>query len=202
MGRFIFCGSPYLLKFGIAMHSRLAVFSALLVGLMIGHSAAAQSGGGFSASSADRPSKIPVIFDTDFGPDYDDVGAIALLHAFADSGYIDILATGASCKHKNVAAALSVFNTYFNRPDLPIGIVKERRSISPIISTGPIRSSPGILTGSGQMMKHRMRLAFTVNNCRYKGIIASRSSRSAFSPIWPGFCSRGPIAFRRSAEWN
>jgi inosine-uridine nucleoside N-ribohydrolase len=71
-----------------------------------------------------RSTKMPVIFDTDFGPDYDDVGAITLLHAFADSGYIDILATGASCKHKNAAAALSVFNTYFNRAAIPIGIVK------------------------------------------------------------------------------
>ena len=70
--------------------------------------------------------KIPVIFDTDFGPDYDDVGAIALLHAFADSGYIRILATVASCKHKNAAAALSVFNTYFKRPGIPVGIVKGR----------------------------------------------------------------------------
>lgn len=69
-------------------------------------------------------SKAPVIFDTDFGPDYDDVGAIALLHAFADSGYIEILATGASCDHKNAAAALSVFNTYFLRPSIPVGVVK------------------------------------------------------------------------------
>ena len=29
---------------------------------------------------------IPVIFDTDMGPDYDDVGAMAVLHAYADSG--------------------------------------------------------------------------------------------------------------------
>src|SRR6185369_2563850 len=34
-----------------------------------------------------------------------------------------ILATIASSKHKNVAAAISVFNTYFNRPDIPIGVV-------------------------------------------------------------------------------
>ena len=67
---------------------------------------------------------VPVIFDTDFGPDYDDVGAITLLHAFADSGYANILATIASCKHTNVAAALSVFNTYFNRPGIPVGVVR------------------------------------------------------------------------------
>jgi pyrimidine-specific ribonucleoside hydrolase len=67
---------------------------------------------------------MPVIFDTDFGPDYDDVGAITILHGFADSGYIRILATMASSKYKNVAAAINVFNTYFNRPQIPIGVVR------------------------------------------------------------------------------
>jgi pyrimidine-specific ribonucleoside hydrolase len=77
-------------------------------------------------SQAELPKRVypmRVIFDTDFGPDYDDVGAITLLHCFADSGYIRILATMASSKHKNVAAAINVFNTYFNRPQIPIGVV-------------------------------------------------------------------------------
>ncbi len=60
------------------------------------------------------------------GPDYDDVGAITLLHAFADSGYIKILATVASTKYEGVAAVLNVFNTYFKRPDLPIAVPKGR----------------------------------------------------------------------------
>ena len=46
--------------------------------------------------SQDKP--LPVIFDTDMGPDYDDVGAITLLHAFADSGKATILATMSSNK--------------------------------------------------------------------------------------------------------
>ena len=29
---------------------------------------------------------VKIIFDTDLGPDYDDVGALAFLHAMADSG--------------------------------------------------------------------------------------------------------------------
>lgn len=70
------------------------------------------------------PYPIHVIFDTDFGPDYDDVGAITVLHCFADSGYVRILATMASSKHKNVAAAIDVFNTYFARPEIPIGVVR------------------------------------------------------------------------------
>jgi pyrimidine-specific ribonucleoside hydrolase len=65
-----------------------------------------------------------VIFDTDMGPDYDDVGAIALLHAFADSGKATILATMASNKYEGVAAVLNVFNTYFRRPGTPIGVPK------------------------------------------------------------------------------
>lgn len=69
--------------------------------------------------------KVNLIFDTDFGPDYDDVGAIAVMHALADSGEVNILATVASTKYANVAAALNVFNTYFKRPELPIGVPKE-----------------------------------------------------------------------------
>lgn len=67
---------------------------------------------------------VPVIFDSDMGPDYDDVGAIAILHAFADSGKVKILATMASTKYDGVAAVFNVFNTYFNRPNLPIGVPK------------------------------------------------------------------------------
>ncbi|HEY4208603.1 MAG TPA: nucleoside hydrolase, partial [Puia sp.] len=69
-------------------------------------------------------SQTPVIFDSDMGPDYDDVGAITLLHAFADSGKIRILATMASDKYEGVAAVLNLFNTYFHRPDVPIGVPK------------------------------------------------------------------------------
>ena len=67
-----------------------------------------------------------IIFDSDMGPDYDDVGAITMLHAFADSGYIKILATIASTKYKGVAGVFSVLNTYFNRPDLPVGVPKQK----------------------------------------------------------------------------
>jgi inosine-uridine nucleoside N-ribohydrolase len=63
-----------------------------------------------------------VIFDSDMGPDYDDVGAIAMLHAYADSGYINIAATIASTNYEGVAAVFNVFNTYFKRPGIPIGV--------------------------------------------------------------------------------
>ena len=65
---------------------------------------------------------VPIIFDSDMGPDYDDVGAITLLHALADSGQAKILATIASTKYDGVASVMNVFNTYFGRPNLLVGV--------------------------------------------------------------------------------
>jgi pyrimidine-specific ribonucleoside hydrolase len=67
---------------------------------------------------------VKIIFDTDLGPDYDDVGALAFLHAMADSGKAEILATVSSNKHELVAPSIDVINTYFNRPELEIGAPK------------------------------------------------------------------------------
>ncbi len=77
------------------------------------------------AISQSIPSKpAHIIFDSDMGPDYDDVGAIAILHALADSGQAKILATIASTRYESVAGVLNVFNTYFKKPDIPIGTPK------------------------------------------------------------------------------
>lgn len=67
---------------------------------------------------------VPIILDTDIGPDYDDVGAVAVLHALADKGEAKPLAIIASNKNKLVAPTINILNTYFGRPDLPIGAPK------------------------------------------------------------------------------
>lgn len=67
---------------------------------------------------------VAIIFDTDMGPDYDDVGALAILHAMADNGECKILATISSNKHNLTVPVLSVLNAYFNGPNIPIGIVR------------------------------------------------------------------------------
>jgi inosine-uridine nucleoside N-ribohydrolase len=67
---------------------------------------------------------VKIIFDSDLGPDYDDVGALTFLHAMADSGKAEILATLSSNKHELVAPSIEVINTYFGRPDLPVGAPK------------------------------------------------------------------------------
>ncbi|MFH5884678.1 nucleoside hydrolase [Halalkalibaculum sp. DA3122] len=70
----------------------------------------------------ESPTPTPIIFDSDMGADYDDVGALAMLHALADSGEAEILATIASNRQPEKAEIFDVINTYFEHPDMPIGI--------------------------------------------------------------------------------
>ena len=73
---------------------------------------------------------VNLILDTDLGPDYDDVGAMALMHALADSGQVNILAVVSSNKDEHVVPCIEVLNTYFNRPDIPVGAPKSEGGVS------------------------------------------------------------------------
>lgn len=83
------------------------------------------------ASFIKKPDPVSIIFDTDIAPDYDDIGALAMLHAFADRGEAEILATISCNVFKTTVPTLSVINTYFNRPGIPIGITKAAKPYHP-----------------------------------------------------------------------
>lgn len=78
----------------------------------------------FSCNSQAGNNKVNLIFDTDMGPDYDDVGALTVAHALADSGLVNILATVSSNKDERVVPCIEVINTYFGRPNIPVGAPK------------------------------------------------------------------------------
>ena len=65
-----------------------------------------------------------MILDTDMGSDVDDVGAVAVLHALANRGEAKILAMGVSIKNPWTPLCLDALNTYFHRPEIPLGVVK------------------------------------------------------------------------------
>ncbi len=67
---------------------------------------------------------VKLIFDTDIQGDVDDVGSVALLHALADLGEVEILGMGVSCKNEWSPLCLDALNHYFKRPEIPIGVVK------------------------------------------------------------------------------
>jgi len=67
---------------------------------------------------------VPVIFDTDMDSDCDDVGALAILHGLADLGEARILATMSSSQNPDTPPCIDAINTWYGRPDLPVGVPK------------------------------------------------------------------------------
>jgi len=67
---------------------------------------------------------VKIIFDTDMLTDFDDVGALACLHALADAGECEILATISSTRGNASVGAVEVINHYYGRGDLPVGSPK------------------------------------------------------------------------------
>lgn len=72
-------------------------------------------------SPAAEPPPARIIFDTDMAEDVDDVGALALLHALADAGEAEILAVMVCARNESVVPCVDAINTWYGRPDLPIG---------------------------------------------------------------------------------
>ncbi len=65
-----------------------------------------------------------VILDTDLSSDVDDAGAVAVLHALADKGQVQILAMAISSGDPWGGPCLDALNTTFKRPNIPIGVIK------------------------------------------------------------------------------
>ena len=67
---------------------------------------------------------VKVVFDTDMYTDYDDIGALAMLHAMADAGEADLLAVLQNTRGNSGLAVVEIINRYYGRPDLPVGCVR------------------------------------------------------------------------------
>ncbi len=72
---------------------------------------------------------LPVILDTDMDSDVDDVSALAQLHVVADRGEVEILGVMVSGHNEWSAPCVDAINTFYGRPDLPIGLVSGKRGI-------------------------------------------------------------------------
>jgi len=72
---------------------------------------------------------LPVILDTDMDSDVDDVAALGQLHAMADRGEVEILGVMVSGHNEWSAPCVDAIDTFYGRPDLPIGLVSGTRGI-------------------------------------------------------------------------
>ncbi len=81
-----------------------------------------------------------VIFDTDMYTDFDDVGAMALLHALADAGECEILGTVVSTRNTPSSGMVELVNRFYGRGDLPIGSPRDV-GLAPDVDPGSVRSA-------------------------------------------------------------
>lgn len=68
---------------------------------------------------------VRIIFDSDIGPDCDDAGTLAVLHALADRGEAIILGMACCTSSEWGAPCLEAINTYYGRADVPVGTLKK-----------------------------------------------------------------------------
>lgn len=92
------------------MKNPAVVFPAILVFL--------GSGFFFSVTAADP---VRIILDVDLAEDVDDAGALAVLHALANRGEAQILGILISSNNDWIVPCADAINTWYGRPDLPIG---------------------------------------------------------------------------------
>ena len=69
-----------------------------------------------------EPAKL--IFDTDMGNDVDDLMALCMIHNLQSRGAVELLAVTVTKDHPQAAAFVDAVNTFFGRPDIPVGVVK------------------------------------------------------------------------------
>jgi inosine-uridine nucleoside N-ribohydrolase len=85
----------------------------------------------------DRNRPVSVIFDTDVWSDIDDPLALAMVHALEDRGEMKLLAVTISTNYPWCAPYIDVLNTFYGRPHVPIGMVREGMDVEFIIRQLP-----------------------------------------------------------------
>jgi inosine-uridine nucleoside N-ribohydrolase len=70
-----------------------------------------------------------VILDADIDSDVDDVEALAMVHTLADQKKIDFLGVIVTSDDPFAAVCTDAINNYFNRPRLPIGVLKNQENL-------------------------------------------------------------------------
>lgn len=71
--------------------------------------------------------RIPlrVVLDTDIGPDCDDAAALAMMHLYADRGYVQPLAVAHCTSMPWGVGAIRAINQYYGRSEIPVGTLKD-----------------------------------------------------------------------------
>ncbi|HZS55408.1 MAG TPA: nucleoside hydrolase [Bryobacteraceae bacterium] len=74
------------------------------------------------------PPPVRLILDTDIGNDIDDALALATIHALANRAEVQLLAVTISKDNEYCAPYVDLVNTFYGRPDIPIGVVRHGKT--------------------------------------------------------------------------
>src|SRR6202451_2826186 len=80
------------------------------------------------AAPASAATPLHVIFDTDMGNDIDDALALAMLHASASRGEVQLLAVTVSKDNPWAAEYVRLVDEYYGRGTIPGGIVHDGKT--------------------------------------------------------------------------
>ncbi len=78
---------------------------------------------GSTAVQTTAAERVPLIFDTDICGDCDDVLALGMIHSLQARGMCKLLAVTISVDHELAAPFVDAVNTFYERGDIPIGVV-------------------------------------------------------------------------------
>ncbi|HEX7362926.1 MAG TPA: nucleoside hydrolase [Bryobacteraceae bacterium] len=71
---------------------------------------------------------VRLIFDTDIGNDVDDAMALAMIHALESRGEARLLAVTITKDNRYAAPFVSLVNSFYGQPDIPIGVVRHGKT--------------------------------------------------------------------------
>lgn len=71
---------------------------------------------------------VKLIFDTDVGNDVDDALALGMIHSLQSRGLCELLAVTITKDHPDAAPYVDAINTFYGRPDIPIGVVQNGKT--------------------------------------------------------------------------
>lgn len=76
-----------------------------------------------SARTVRAAEPVRLILDTDMGNDIDDLFALAMIHALESRAEVRLLAVTITKDNRYAAPFISLIDTYYGRPQIPIGVV-------------------------------------------------------------------------------
>lgn len=83
----------------------------------------------FFGCSISTYSQSNIIFDTDFGGDADDLGALSMLNQFVNRNECKLLGVMVWSTEKYAVPAIDAVNTFYGHPDIPIGVRKDEKFV-------------------------------------------------------------------------